>query len=587
MMATSKQEDIKLRLSAPKLSSSQVEDAASSVSVVKHWSWREPPDQSLSDWTIIVDTNSTRVTYHVHKSALVYGGSGYFERLFASEMNVQEMQTLTSTFDNFEELAGQVFPVMLDYLYHVAKEHTHKFEIEGQSSVGLRFLAAYFDIDGLQDLVIDCLGDYLDKNNCISVLTQSHYFHDELLSEVAADECAEHLNSINQTELLSLSPPLFEMVMKSNKKVVDNTSQHSTLCYEYVRKSNIHPSSEDFRAITTCEHFSEMTLEAALGFFNFLGNNNLSSICNDDEISSSNIQSTTTSSSYSKTLCSSCGSKQCLWDRCSKTLADNVLNCSRTYDINKYLDTLDQDQLQKVLQTVLLGFDESYEKLQQLFVQHRRKHDQLSLDYASQKQKYDELQSALTSQKKRYMQLNSEKLKQKKKFDELQADLVREKKKQEEMLSEVATYLRIKRVVAYDDKINNNNNNSTTKEEIIHVSGAGLSFINGVYFKVGKSEGQDFYEKGAIVEGEPVILKIIFKTNSNSSSIAGNKNNTIKKWVICDGREHPDGGGYIYYYTKFEEGSHPADCRWMVAKDGSITTPTLTRNTFLLSSKIR
>ena len=80
--------------------------------------WRDDPEKTLSDWTIIVSKNDgSTATYHVHKNMLAAGSrpSDYFKSVFRnSGMEEGNSQTTRLT---LEDSAVHSFPTYLDFVY--------------------------------------------------------------------------------------------------------------------------------------------------------------------------------------------------------------------------------------------------------------------------------------------------------------------------------------------------------------------------------------------------------------------------------------------------------------------------------------
>jgi hypothetical protein len=91
--------------------------------------WRQDPEESYSDWTLLIsyettDENEKTATktdeYHLHKGILAVGPrkSEYFARLFKAGGRFAESSSNTSRII-LTELEANAFPHFLDYLYSV------------------------------------------------------------------------------------------------------------------------------------------------------------------------------------------------------------------------------------------------------------------------------------------------------------------------------------------------------------------------------------------------------------------------------------------------------------------------------------
>lgn len=113
-----------------------------------HLTWRRDPDKSLSDWTIVVTTGTSKepATYHVHKAVVGAGprASQYFFRLFKTQ-GLAESITSMSMF-TLESSAARAFPDMLDFMYG---HHSGSLSATSDTAVALRHLANYFGVPAL------------------------------------------------------------------------------------------------------------------------------------------------------------------------------------------------------------------------------------------------------------------------------------------------------------------------------------------------------------------------------------------------------------------------------------------------------
>eukprot|EP00900_Chrysochromulina_parva_P000450 jgi/Chrpa1/10405/Chrysochromulina_OHIO_Genome00004275-RA len=82
-------------------------------------SWRDDPERSLSDWTIIVTCGARTQTFNVHKVMLAAGVqlSEYFKSVFTGGgRDLREGISKTTTLE-LEETAADAFPHYLDFAY--------------------------------------------------------------------------------------------------------------------------------------------------------------------------------------------------------------------------------------------------------------------------------------------------------------------------------------------------------------------------------------------------------------------------------------------------------------------------------------
>lgn len=163
-------------------------------------SWRLDPEDSLSDWTLMIEKEHSGSVqeYHVHKNILAVGPckSEYFSSVF--RMAMREAETSTSHI-KLEDTAADVVPCMLDFLYQ-----TEKLEIT--SPVELRYLAQYFGIKLLHRRVMEFVKTDMTMSNVHQYIQSAKIFSDEKMFHLAL-----HL-VIDNIEDLSPTSPLLEVV---------------------------------------------------------------------------------------------------------------------------------------------------------------------------------------------------------------------------------------------------------------------------------------------------------------------------------------------------------------------------------------
>ena len=79
----------------------------------KQLSWRDDPEQSLSDWTIVVSSAGEESTFHVHKAMLAAHHaqqSDYFKTEFAGSVSSLFMASSNRTRLDLEDSAAAAFP---------------------------------------------------------------------------------------------------------------------------------------------------------------------------------------------------------------------------------------------------------------------------------------------------------------------------------------------------------------------------------------------------------------------------------------------------------------------------------------------
>ena len=111
-------------------------------------SWRMPPDESHSDYTIAICCPSVKTNYHVHKLVLGIGEckSSYFNAIFSRSNDYAENAANVSTIV-VPAAAADAFPIVLDFAY----SRGGIFNLETKNASAVSFLADYLDMEQLRD----------------------------------------------------------------------------------------------------------------------------------------------------------------------------------------------------------------------------------------------------------------------------------------------------------------------------------------------------------------------------------------------------------------------------------------------------
>lgn len=143
----------------------------------QHLSWRLDPEESLSDWTIVIEGQ----TYHVHKNILAVGPckSEYFASLFRSGF-LKEAETQTSHIQ-LEEMAAVAMPLMLDFMYSRGEAKI----TSPSEAVSLKHLAQYFGIRLLQKRVLNYIQNDMTMSNLDDYLQTAKLFQDDTVLQMA------------------------------------------------------------------------------------------------------------------------------------------------------------------------------------------------------------------------------------------------------------------------------------------------------------------------------------------------------------------------------------------------------------------
>mmetsp|Transcript_16886 Transcript_16886/g.26362 ORF Transcript_16886/g.26362 Transcript_16886/m.26362 type:complete len:404 (-) Transcript_16886:34-1245(-) len=201
-------------------------------------SWRLDPEESLSDYKIVVTTpndanedrpqarkrpgkkrkkkkNEGSVEFSVHKNILAVGphSSQYFARLFLSETELTEHTSNASSIE-LEPSAAKVFPKMLDFIY--SSKHDYVLDdITSQDAVPLRHLASYFGVEELFEEVNAFIREDLKYTNAPIYVTEAVIYNDEKILDAASVLCAQNIEDIAPDVMASLPLKCFRDALLS------------------------------------------------------------------------------------------------------------------------------------------------------------------------------------------------------------------------------------------------------------------------------------------------------------------------------------------------------------------------------------
>mmetsp|Transcript_15595 Transcript_15595/g.24250 ORF Transcript_15595/g.24250 Transcript_15595/m.24250 type:complete len:240 (-) Transcript_15595:26-745(-) len=161
-------------------------------------SWRLTPEESLSDWRIVIqiieddmeDTEaSQKITYNVHKSVLGVGPrrSEYFSRVFRNEVVIEA--TKSTSHIQLQDSAALAFPYMLDFMYRTNDAAT-EVNVTTENAVALRHLAQYFGIPSLFLSVNNFIKSDLQVWNATIYLAEAELYRDEKIISAALKYCS-------------------------------------------------------------------------------------------------------------------------------------------------------------------------------------------------------------------------------------------------------------------------------------------------------------------------------------------------------------------------------------------------------------
>ena len=201
-------------------------------------SWRDDPEETLSDWRIVVEVPALKMknVYHVHK-AMIAGGprkSDYFVRQCRSGGGASQLAEAVRSESklDLEAEAAEAIPDFLDYVY------TGSLKATKENACALLHLAEYLGNPPLYAEVKDFIEAGLQSEWNFKLAPKyvacSELFNQEKLADAAVQVAAEHLEDYSESvtfsetvdgdsapyppelqDLLALHPALFARIVTS------------------------------------------------------------------------------------------------------------------------------------------------------------------------------------------------------------------------------------------------------------------------------------------------------------------------------------------------------------------------------------
>ena len=155
----------------------------------KKLSWRDDPEESLSDWTIVVSSAGEESTFHVHKAMLAAHHaqqSDYFKTEFAGSVSSLFMASSNRTRLDLEDSAAAAFPAYLDFVY------TGELAVTSESATALLHLAGSLRCHQLHNVVTQFMQDDLCGKNAALYLAEAERYSLEKVAAAALSACASN-----------------------------------------------------------------------------------------------------------------------------------------------------------------------------------------------------------------------------------------------------------------------------------------------------------------------------------------------------------------------------------------------------------
>jgi len=196
--------------------------------------WRLDPEQSLSDWTVVLTNKGSGEIkpYHLHKNILAVGPRkceyfvGVFRKRAGTAANKSEI--------SMEEPAFDCFPQFLDFVY--SKDGA--LEVTTANATAMRHLAKIFGLKILFKLATEFLIKDISLENGVTYYKHSVLLSDEKITAMVARHAGKSILQIEpKGELVQMMDPEFFMRLMVAPEI-DSKAKHyhiSLLLAEYCK----------------------------------------------------------------------------------------------------------------------------------------------------------------------------------------------------------------------------------------------------------------------------------------------------------------------------------------------------------------
>ena len=190
--------------------------------------WRLDPSLSMSDWTIVVVSKSSKMVdrYHVHKNMIAVGKrkSEYFVDIFRQKSKTGNRSSVTELI--LPDRAALSIPMLLDYIY----SDEGALSLSSETAPGLRYLAQFFGIKGLFEVIMKFIQKDLSLKTLAAYYKGSKDLDDNKILGITSRHCARniHLVELSHALIEVMDPEFFHRVL-SNPALEKEKSLHVSL----------------------------------------------------------------------------------------------------------------------------------------------------------------------------------------------------------------------------------------------------------------------------------------------------------------------------------------------------------------------
>jgi len=171
--------------------------------------WRQNPNISLSDWTVVVYDGKESAVYHIHKSEVGHGPRR--SKFLAAKFDEDEHADVTdpNTEVYLPSRVAALFPEFLDYVY------SDTLRLTTRNVLALKHLANHFDVRALYTKTDSFVQSDLNLKTAPTYCTEADLVLDEDVQKKAVQLMAENFGRMDMMVITQLPAKMFKEVLSS------------------------------------------------------------------------------------------------------------------------------------------------------------------------------------------------------------------------------------------------------------------------------------------------------------------------------------------------------------------------------------
>lgn len=171
--------------------------------------WRQNPNISLSDWTVVVYDGKESAVYHIHKSEVGLGPrrSKFLTAKFDEDEHADVTDPNTEVY--LPSRVAALFPEFLDYVY------SDTLQLTTRNVLALKHLANHFDVRALYKKTDSFVQSDLNLKTAPTYCTEADLVLDEDVQKKAVQIMAENFGRMDMTVITQLPAKMFKEVLSS------------------------------------------------------------------------------------------------------------------------------------------------------------------------------------------------------------------------------------------------------------------------------------------------------------------------------------------------------------------------------------